>query len=198
MATFIRTRATLQNPGVGPAVLLTYYWDSAGGTGTAIVTEAMARVRAFWASFAGQVPSGSVLTFNTVGDEIEETNGQIVNQYTGTLPAAVAFSLGTDGLPLQTQGLLRLQTATFVNGRRLGGRQFIPYPGEIANANGGIPTSTYLTALNTAAALLGTTVVTPVSQRIWHRPQGGSGGLTAVVTARSASSQWAVLKSRRA
>lgn len=197
MATFLRSKAVLApNAGV-PASLLTYYWDSAGATPAALATEAHARVRAFWNSFSGSTAGGAILTIDPVVDEIEETNGQIVGQHTGTLPAAVTFGIAGDPLPLQTQGLLVLSTATFINGRRLKGRQFLPLPLESSNTAVGGVSATYLTALNTAAALLGTAVVTPMSQRVWHRPVGGSGGLSAAVISRSPSPRWAVLRSRR-
>lgn len=198
MATFYRTRATLQDVGIGPAALLTYYWDSAGGTPAALVTEALARVRAFWNSFAAHVHSTAVLTINPIADEIEETTGLIVGQQAGTPPASVTFTGGTDCLPLATQGLLRLSSSTFINGRRVVGRQFLPYPIETDNLNGGIPSSvSYVAPGNTAAALLGTTILTPMSQRIWHRPKGAVPGLSVVVTSRSVAPTWATLKSRR-
>jgi len=198
MATFLRTRATIQDAGIGPAALLTYYWDSAGGTGAALTTEAIARVRAFWNSAAALIHSTASITFNLTSDEIEETTGAIVNQYVGAAPAAVTFTGGGDALPLATQSLMRLSSATFVNGRRVVGRQFLPYPTETANLNGGIPsTPAYVTPMTTAAALLGTTIVTPMTQRIWHRPGPSGAGLSVPVTSRSIAGSWATLKSRR-
>lgn len=197
MATFLRSRAVLSLPGQGSPALLTYYWDSTGAAPAALATEAHARVRAFWNSLAAWLPTVAALAITPEVDEIEETNGQIVGQAVGTLPAAVSFTATTDSLPYQTQALLGLTTGTFISGRRLKGRQFIPGLTEAANTSGGAPFGTAVTALNTAASLLGTTVVTPVNQRVWHRPVGGSGGLSAIVTSRSASTKWAVLKSRR-
>ena len=198
MPTFLRTRATITDPGIGPAALLTYYWDSAGGTGTALTTEAIARVRAFWNSAAALVHSTAQITFNLTSDEIEDTTGAIVNQYVGAAPAAVAFTGGGDVLPLMTQGLLRLTSATFVNGRRVVGRQFLPFPTETHNLGSGLPsTASYVTPMTAAAALLGTTIVTPMTQRIWHRPGPAGPGLSVPVTARSVASTWGTLKSRR-
>jgi hypothetical protein len=177
--------------------LLTYYWDSAGATPVQLATEAHARVRAFWNSFNSQTLGGCTLVINPVADEIEETTGQIVNQHVGTVGVPPSFAAAGDALPLQTQGMLSLSTSTFVAGRRLKGRQFLPFPLEGSNTSLGTVSPTYTTALNTAAALLSTAVVTPMSQRVWHRPVGGSGGLSAAVSSRAASTQWAVLKSRR-
>lgn len=197
MATFLRTRAVFSAPASGGDALLTYYWDSAGGTPTQVMTEAVARVRAFWESFKAKVPNTATITYDGLGDEVEETTGEIVGQFTAT-PLAVTNGLaGTDILPYQTQGLLRLSTGTYIGGRRVQGRQFLPVPLE-ADSSGGVPVGAYVTAVQTAAALLGTTVVTPIAQRVWHRPGPGGPGLSVVVTGRSCSTQWAVLRSRRA
>lgn len=197
MATFLRFRSTLVNPGISGTGLVTTYWDSAGGTGAALATEAAARVRAFFNSLASSFAGGSVWTPNLTVDEIEETNGVLVNQYSATAPAAVAFTGTGTSLPPQTQYLLRFNTATFTGGRRISGRMFLGPCLLGGMTTGGIPTTTQVTALNNAAALLGTTIVTPMSQRVWHRPKNGTGGLTAVVTSRQASTAYSVLRSRR-
>ena len=197
MATFLRTRAVASAPSAGGDSLLTYYWDSAGGTPVQVMTEAQARVRAFWVSYAAFFPSTGSIIFDPVGDEVEETTGQIVGQFTAAGVPNVNGSGGGERLPYQTQGLLRLSTAAFIGGRRLKGRQFIPLPAE-NDSTSGQPSGAYLSGLQTAANLLGTTIVTGISQRVWHRPGPGGAGLSAVVTARTTSPTWAVLRSRRA
>jgi hypothetical protein len=110
----------------------------------------------------------------------------------------VVFTAAGDALPYATQGLLRLGTAAFIGGRRVQGRQFIPGLTETANAGTPAqPTTSVMTSMQNAANLLGTTVVTPINQRVWHRPKLGTGGLSTPVITRSISPTWAVLKSRR-
>lgn len=196
MATFLRQRTSIQVGSIDPA-LMTTYWDSTGAAIGLLATEAVARVRAFLNGLAADMPPGTTPTYNLLLDEIEETTGQIVNQVTATAPAAITFTGSSDLLPPQTQGLVRLQTASFIAGRRLQGRIFIPLQKETNNDTDGKPTAAYLVRLNNAAALLGTTVVTAMNQRVWSRPQPGRAGLSAPVVARSAATQWAVLKSRR-
>lgn len=198
MATFLRTRTTITLNAGASTALLTYYWDSTGAVQTALVTEAMARVRAFWQSLQGNVVSNAAISFNPVADEVEETTGQIVGQVVGTLPAALSFTGTGDYLPLQTQAVMRLTTGTFIRGRRLQGRQFLPGISETLNSAGGNPSPAFVTAINTAGALLGTTVVTPMNQRVWSRPGPGFTGLTSIVTGRVGSASWGVLRSRRA
>lgn len=198
MAQILRTRWQFQTSAGGPLALLTYYWDGTGAADTALVTEAHARVRAFWNSLAARVYSGATLIFAFPdGDFIEETTGDIVSQATGSAPAGVTFTGTGDVMPLQTQGLLRLRTGTFIGGRRLVGKQYLPGWTEGQNDILGTPTATWVTGVNTAAALLSTTVVTPLNQRVWHRPGGVGPGTSAIVSSRTASGQWAVLRSRR-
>lgn len=198
MATFLRHRGALQVIGQSSPALVTTYWDAAGGTPAALATEAVARVRAFWNSLAGSVISGSTWTPNLIVDEIEDTTGELVNQWAASAPAAVTFSGTGESLPLFTQGLIRFGTGSFINGRRLQGRMFVPGFREIdSTGNPPAPVAGLVTAMNTAAALLGTTIVTPMSQRIWHRPGPSGAGLSAPVITRQASSTWAILKSRR-
>lgn len=203
MATFLRQRTAIGLPGIPDPALFTTYWDSTGATVTAIATESMARVRAFFSAAANLFAVNMTLTYNPVLDEIEETTGEIVNQATGAVPAAVAFTGTADILPLQVQGLIRLQTGTFRDGRRLQGRINLPYLKESSNDTGGSPTAAFVTAMTANAALLGTTVVTAVNQRVWSRPREATlvlparAGLSAPVIARSCSPKWATLRSRR-
>lgn len=202
MATFLRTRAVVSAPAEGGDSLITYYWDSAGGTPVQVMTEAQARVRAFWENWKPQLPVTCTVTYDPVGDEVEETTGVIVGQF---VAAGVAGTNGTNAgerLPYMTQGLIRYTTATFRDGRRLKGRQNIPLPAE-TDSSAGVPNAAYRAALQTSANLLGTTIVTGISQRIWSRPRPASialparAGLSAAVTSRTTSAEWAVLRSRR-
>lgn len=197
MATFLRQRTVLTLPGISTPPLITTYWDSTGAAAGLLATEALARVRAFLNGLGSSFAINTVPVYNLVLDEIEETTGEIVNQVAGSAPGSITVSGSSDNLPFQTQGLIRFQTGTFIGGRKLQGRMFIPYQKEAGNDTGGTPTSTLVAQYNTAAALLGTTVVTAMSQRVWSRPQPGRPGLSAPVIARQASGTWAVLKSRR-
>lgn len=198
MATFLRARCTLQLVGQSTPCLITTYWDSAGATPTVLGTEALARVRAMFNGLAASIVTGAGLTFNPIVDEIEETTGTLVNQHAATPPASVTFSATGDALPYATQALARFGTAGFINGRRVQGRMFIP--GFVESQSLGTPpqpTGGLIGILQTSVNLLGTTVTTPMSQRIWHRPGPSGAGLSVPVTARSISPFWATLRSRR-
>ena len=197
MATILRSRATLLLNGGAASALMTHYWDSTGATQTALATEALARVRAMLNALGSTITTGSSVTLNPVLDEVDVATGQIVNQVTGALPAAVSFTGAGDYLPLQTQAVMRFATSSFVNGRRLQGRSYVPGLNEGANSPGGNIQAAVLTTLGTAAGLLGTTVVTAMNQRVWHRAGPGGPGVSDIVTSRSVSPSWATLRSRR-
>lgn len=198
MATFLRTRATLQLVGQSTPSLLTHYWDSTGAAIGLLATEAVARVRAQYSAMAAQLAASSVFTPNLLVDEVDEATGALVNQVAASAPPAIAFTGSGDPLPFMVQGLVKLGTNAFINGRRVQGRMFIPGALEVNSAGTPpAPLSGFVTLMNTGAAALGTTIVTPIGQRVWHRPVGGLGGLSVPVTTRQASTQWATLKSRR-
>lgn len=203
MATFFRTRTVLGVNGGAANALMTHYWDSTGAAPAALVTEAIARVRASLAALTSVINLSTTVVINSTADEIEETTGQIVGQTTGSPAAALAFTSANAYLPLQTQGLLILSTGAFVGGRRLKGRIFVPGLSQNTATAGGDPTPALLTAIANAGAALGTTVLTPMNQRVWSRPRAASialparAGLSAIVTSRSAGSKYGVLRSRR-
>jgi len=198
MATFLRARATLQLVGQSTPSLVTSYWDSTGAAIGLLATEAVARDLAFWAALAARIVNGAIYTPNLVVDEIEETTGALVNQVAASAPAAISFTGTGDGVPFLTQGLVRFNTNSFIGGRRVQGRRFIPGCLEIDNSGTPPqPVALLTTALGTANNALGTVIATAMGQRVWHRPGPSGPGLSVPVISRGVSNQWAVLKSRR-
>lgn len=195
MATFLRTRVIYVSGGV--QCLLTHYWDSAGGTQSAIITEALARVRSMFNQVAAFYPATAAITYVTVGDFIEETTGELQGQATGTAPSAITATGTGDFLPQQTQGLMRYYTGAFFGGRQVRGRTYLPNPLESSNDASGVPSAAYRTAWQAGADRLGTTIVTPISQRVWRRPRPGVPGLSYPVTARDIAPTWSIQRSRR-
>lgn len=194
MANLWRSRVVVS---VGSAqALMTHYWDFGATASAAGATEALARVRAYLSAAAANINSVATATFNPVVDEIDSVTGTLLGSAVGSVPAAVAFTAGGDALPQQTQGLMTFTTSTIVNGRRLVGRQFLPFPSETQNV-GALPTAGYVSTWNNAGAALGTVVVSTIAQQVWHRPVGGAGGQAAPVTGRVCGGTWAVLRSRR-
>jgi hypothetical protein len=118
---------------------------------------------------------------------------QATGEPTGIESTSTAQVLGAqtaDPLPWATQGLVRWTTGTFIGGRQVRGHTFIPGTTETDNTLG-VPNSTYLTALDAAAAtLIGTSGVTPV---VYSR-KNHSGW---PIISRSTWTKWAELRSRR-
>lgn len=199
MATILRVRATIgQSSGTVPC-LLTTYWDSTGAGLAALATESVARVRAAFAAMSPSLATGTSFTPNLLVDEIDENTGSIVNQVAASAPAATAGAAAGSLLPLQTMVVAQYQTATFIAGRRLRGRSYIPGLTTGAIGAGGTVVVAVINAINAWNTALGTTVVTATNQRVWHRPDPVThvGGLSAVVASRSANTQFAVMRSRR-
>lgn len=199
MATILRVRSVVNSASGATSALVTTYWDSTGAGLAALATESVARVRAAFNAMAAAIPSGSTYVPNLLVDEIDENTGAIVNQVTAAAPAAVTFSSASPYAPLQTQSIVQFQSATFIAGRRLRGRLYIPGVAQGAVGTTGQPTPAQQTALANFNTALGATVVTATNQRVWHRPNKVThvGGLSAVVATRTVAASFGVLRSRR-
>lgn len=198
MATILRVRGTIGQNSGAVACLVTTYWDSTGASIVALATESVARVRAAVAGVAPSMATGTTYTPNLLVDEIDEATGAIVNQVAAAAPAATSGSGSGSLLPLQTMLVAQYLTSTFVGGRRLRGRSYIPGWTIGSLGAGGVPAVTAMNAVTAWNTALGTTILTATNQRVWHRPAAaGGGGLSAVVTARAVPAKWAVLRSRR-
>lgn len=149
---------------------------------------AVAAVAAFWGAVDARMnvaiswttdPSVAILT--TAGEQTGAWS---------TVPATGAGASATELLPPANQILVRLRTNTFVNGREIRGRWFIPGNTE-ADATAGLVTGAAITAVNLAAANLVADAAS--SWAVWSRATTTA---TAVVTG-TAWNQFAVLRSRR-
>jgi len=95
-----------------------------------------------------------------------------------------------DPLPQQTQGLINWHTLSFVAGREIRGRTFIPGPSE-SDSSAGIPTAAYQLILQNAANAL--VAESTANLFVWSKK------LATIAEASSASVApgWRVLRSRR-
>lgn len=197
MATIYRQRSTFTPGSGGGVALVTTYWDSTGAAPAAMATEILARVRAAFSALSATLAAGSGIVLNPVCDEIDEVTGNLVNQQAGTPPAAITFTGSGNRMPPETQICAQFLSNTFISGRRLRGRLYIPGLTVGSGTVSGNPTGALVTAVNAFNTALGTTVVTAINQRVWHRPVNGAGGLSAVVATRSSATTFSVLRSRR-
>lgn len=195
MSTLMRVRAVSQGWVGGPG-LNTFYFLGSEPPVTAEATEAVARVRAFFESLKTKMPTLWTVQPQNAVDTIDDTTGALTGGLSGT---AVGLTTGT-GLStvndLASMAVVRINTGAIVNGRRLRGRHFIGPFDTGQTAAGGLAAAT-VTAFNTAAALLTTTITTPIINCVWHRPVGGAGGSHATVTTFETQTKLGVLRSRR-
>lgn len=196
-ATIFRLRATIDYGGV--AALCTTYWNPLAASDSAAATEALARVRASFDAFKGHMPLATTVNFDVNLAKLQDQDGVLFGVATGAAPGVVSGTASGDVLPFQTQGLLKYGTGVFVSGRALQGRTFLPFVLESDNSGGGSPAAGYVSAVNGAFGLLGTTIATAIGQVIWHRPSapGASDGSSSAVTSRACATTWAVQKGRR-
>lgn len=162
-------------------------------------TEAIAAadaIRAFWLALVPNFASGLSIQVNSEVEVVDEATGQTTGTFEHTT-AAVPVGGSVAPLAAATQGLLRWRTATFIAGRRLQGRTFIPKPPSTFNAAPGVPSGTYQANLLTAANALLAGDTAAGGLVVYSRPTDARPGASAPVVAASAWNQWAVLRSRR-
>lgn len=179
----VRTNIT---GGPGGPELTTMFFDVVGGLTAA---DANAAVGAFWDTVQDLVHNAYTMATESEVASVDIATGEI----TGLTPVTAITKPGTvsgQPLPPATQGLLRWRTGTFVAGREIRGRTFIPGPTEEHNLTG-VPNSDYITVANNAAAAL--IAATGTELFVYSRTHRDS----APVVSGSCWNQWAVLRSRR-
>lgn len=162
-----------------------FYFLDGDGTGPA----AHAAAASFWGDMGAAMSSGVTMTVLPEIEIVDSATGNITGLET-TDQVTLTGSAGGDVLPNATQGLIRWRTGSFVNGREVRGRTFLPGMLE-ANNTAGKPASGTVSVLTTAAQdLVGDPNSTLV---IYSRTNHAS----RVVTGASMWSEWAQLRSRR-
>lgn len=185
MSDLYRVRTQLAG-GSGASQVSTMFFSSAGSE---TAQDAATAVRTFWSGLADYISSAYTASVESDVFLIDQVTGEPTGIESVTV-TPVACTQSSDALPWATQGLVRWTTGTFINGRQVRGRTFIPGPCESTNT-AGVPTALYLsTVQSVAATFLSTTGVTPV---IYSR-KNHSGW---PVLGRSTWNKWAELRSRR-
>lgn len=187
MATF-KLKTTWSGAVVGGGLTVSYFFVT-----SATPTSAQAAIdlmRDFWTSLNPIMSNAVSWAVSGIAQVIDVNTGLITSEIAGTTRSGTGTETG-DRLPAATQGLLRLDTPSFINGRRLRGHWNIPGPTETRNTNAGLPDSTYITTLQNAANTLNAAVdpTLDIYSRTHHVADG--------VSAATAVSKWAVLRSRR-
>lgn len=199
MATIMRAQFAITDSFyvAGGGVYTSYWRPGTSGGSAADATDILARVRAVLDAAKSATVTAVTYVPQVAVDALEDSTGALTGSFSGTAPASVSGTGGSEGLPPGTSLLVTAHTGQVVNGRQLRGRHFLPGFNEAAIAAGlpNQPTFPGLAAAYTASLTGGSTASFPV---VWHRPQGGSGGSSFAVTSYALDLQkWGQLTSRR-
>lgn len=187
MATIRRVRTVMTGVAGTPWYTNTYHTFVAGA-GQGCVDA----LRDFWTAWAGALDNS--VTALVEGDTalLDDVTGAITG-IDAVISRTVTFTGATAALPPANQVVMNMFTGTFIGGRQLRGKMFIP--GNLAvssDANGAVVTSIRTGVVTHGTALIANTSA-PGPLRIWSRKNGTS----AVVNAISSPTQFGVLRSRR-
>ena len=168
----------------GPALTTNYWPDSVS------VANCIAGTQGFWDAMKARIANDAAWTVLADVETVDVTTGQVTSVASGT--AGTGVGTASDAmLSLGTQGLLNLRTGTYVNGREVRGKLYVPVP-TVGQNNDGVPIAAYKTALGAsyAAAL----AAGPATAMMIYSPTNHA---AYPVTATSPSAYWARLRSRQ-
>lgn len=183
MASIFRVRTVMTGVAGSP-----FYSNLFFDATTVTPTQVTNGVTELWTDLLSSIATGLTIVVEAEVAVVDDSTGQITDTAFGT-PSTQSSGGSGESLPTATQGLIRTRTGTYVNGREIRGRMFVPRPSESSN-NFGAPNTTYVNALAGAAANL---VDTGLDWVCWSRSSGQSAPIVSV----SAWNQFAVLRSRR-
>ena len=185
---FLRVRTSFTGVTGSPWLSTMYFLQAAGAPTQANADAAVVKVGTYWTAIKAVMNNAT--SYTTLPDvAVLETDGTLTGSF-ATTPQTGTGASATDALPIASQGLVRWLTGSFVSGRQLRGRTFLPALTETAST-GGVPTATVIGTINTANTAL--IAATDPRLAVWSKVH------TTVVTVSSASvwTQFAVLRSRR-
>lgn len=187
---------------------LTTLWFAVG-TSTADTRDAL--VRSWLTAMKADMPSSLTATVQSEQALIESDTGQITSIVAGPGPGPISGTAATQVAPAPVQGMLKLNTATFVGGRRIQGRIYLP--GVTINNAAYSPASVYMSRIQGFAETMRAAASTVGPWIVYSRPFAGSPGdptatppkparparvgSIGVISSVSVWDKWAVLRSRR-
>lgn len=123
-----------------------------GGLTQGEAQAAAVAAASFWGHLDNALRADMAYTTGSEVELVDITSGQVTDVFSVT-PADVDFTGTLEPLPPANQGLVRLRTNFFANGRRIRGRIFVPGPTEGWTSTGSV-NGTTLTNLQDAVNLL--------------------------------------------
>lgn len=179
------------------------HWTTPAGSGLVNVmyfTDGPATVAAqrnalglFWAAVADELASTVTYRVAQEGREMSEATGQVTGGWSDVQSYHGAGGSGPTPVGDASQVLLRWLTGTYVAGRQVRGRTFVPGLRYDAMAQGNI-NPVVVAEFNLEASNL---VSADVGLSIWHRPRPDSPGALYPVSSASCWRELAVQRGRR-
>lgn len=186
--TTVRRVRTVMTGVAGTPWYTNMHFTYVGGTTQAAIDA----VRDFWTTLAPSIDNG--VSAQVEGDcaLIDDTTGHITGIDSATARIVPGTSVA-NALPPATQGLINVFTSSFIGGRQLRGKVFIPGLVTTVSDSAGGPTA----ALKTAMLGVGNTLVSASSAPGPWRVLSKRYLTSAVVTSVSTPSKFGSMRSRR-
>lgn len=146
-----------------------------------------------WGAIDNTLDSNVLWAVRTTGRDLNSATGTLTGVWTDTSAVVGAGSVAGQVTPDAAQILLRWNGTNIVNGRFVRGHTFVPGL-STAGVNEGNLSSGSTSAIQAA---IDNFLAAGNGFGVWHRPQGGSGGLLSNVEEGSVWSEFAVLRRRR-
>lgn len=193
MAQIWRVTATWTGGRIGTG--FTNFFFNTGASNQQGAADAMRTFLSSSYSAGGKLPNGCLITFPTVVDTIEATNGQLLSTTPITQPVQITGS-DTGPYAAVAGACVTWRTGDFVGGKRVRGRTFLVPVGALGMQNNGTLDDNTVTAIVAAGTAL---VAAAPEFVIWRRPTsvGAANGSTHLVAAATCSDRAAYLTSRR-
>lgn len=154
------------------------------------VQDSIDIVRDFWNALSGVISSSVTYHIDGAVEIVDPVTGKPTGIDQGTTRTNV-FTAPTDSLPWQTQALIYWNTGSWIGGRQVRGRTFIPGMVEMNNNGDGSMGSSLLTTLGTAATVLSN--ATTCTPGIYSRKHTN----TYPIVSHTVIGHWSVMRTRR-
>lgn len=127
---------------------------------------------------------------------LDTVTGTLIGVSNVNVEVPVVGNVASQPVADSSQILMRWNTGTIVNGRRLVGRTFIPGL-PVGSLSGGNLAGASAADFATKGNALRTALTGLQALQVWHRPKGGVGGQVSGVTSCTVWGEMAVLRRRR-
>lgn len=157
-------------------------------------TDITVELATFFTSIQSLFPTALNWRIPASGDVLDEVSGALVSDWTGGTGATVTGSGGSATYAAGVGAMIRWNTSTVYNSRRMRGRTFLTHMSTAAYQSDGTILATALTTLTNAANTFRSGTDAPL---FWHRPVNGAGGAAIAATSVTVPDRVAWLRSRR-